>query len=122
MQGYKNRTTNRTLLVMMPLYVHSQEEYTCDRIFNSISRNELSKYYKWDGKGYTKHYFEGDRRVCSKLGGGFTGRTEDDINDRIQPIEGEYEELFERQYQGMKETFGRCMEKFKDIKANAKIE
>ena len=63
-----------------------------------------------NGKGYTKHYFEGDRRVCSKLGGGFTGRTEDDINDRIQPIEGEYEELFERQYQGMKETFGRCME------------
>ena len=51
-------------------------------------------------KGYIKHYFEGDRRVCSKLGGGFTGRTEDDINDRIQPIEGEYEELFEQQYQG----------------------
>ena len=36
-----------------------------------------------NGKGYTKHYFEGDRRVCSKLGGGFTGRTEDDINDII---------------------------------------
>ena len=64
-----------------------------------------------NGKGYTKHYFEGDRRVCSKLGGGFTGRTEDDINDRIKPITGdEYDKLFEQQYQGMKETFGRCME------------
>ena len=64
-----------------------------------------------NGKGYTKHYFEGDRRVCSKIGGGFTGRTEDDINDRIKPITGdEYDKLFEQQYQGMKETFGRCME------------
>ena len=62
-----------------------------------------------NGKGYTKHYFEGDRRVCSKLGGGFTGRTEDDINDRIQPIEGEYEELFEQQYTGIKETFANCI-------------
>ena len=62
-----------------------------------------------NGKGYTKHYFEGDRRVCSKLGGGFTDRTEDDINDRIQPIEGEYEELFERQYTGVKETFANCI-------------
>ena len=73
-----------------------------------------------NGKGYTKHYFEGDRRVCSKLGGGFTGRTEDDINDRIQPIEGEYEELFEQQYQGMKETFGRCMET--DVEHNLKYD
>ena len=62
-----------------------------------------------NGKGYTKHYFEGDRRVCSKIGGGFTGRTEDDINDRIQPIEGEYEELFEQQYTGIKETFANCI-------------
>ena len=52
-------------------------------------------------KGYTKHYFEGDRRVCSKLGSEFTGRTEDDINDRIKPITGdEYDKLFEQQYQG----------------------
>ena len=62
-----------------------------------------------NGKGYTKHYFEGDRRVCSKIGGGFTGRTEDDINDRIQPIEGEYDKLFERQYTGIKETFANCI-------------
>ena len=73
-----------------------------------------------NGKGYTKHYFEGDRRVCSKIGGGFTGRTENDINDRIKPIEGEYEELFERQYQGMKETFGRCMET--DVEHNLKYD
>ena len=62
-----------------------------------------------NGKGYTKHYFEGDRRVCSKIGGGFTDRTEDDINDRIQPIEGEYDKLFERQYTGIKETFANCI-------------
>ena len=30
-----------TLLVMMPLYVHSQEEYTCDWIFNSIPQTGL---------------------------------------------------------------------------------
>ena len=63
-----------------------------------------------NGKGYTKHYFEGDRRVCSKLGGGFTGRTEDDINDRIKPITGdEYDKLFEQQYTGIKETFANCI-------------
>ena len=62
-----------------------------------------------NGKGYTKHYFEGDRRVCSKIGGGFTNRTEDDINDKIPPIEGEYEELFEQQYTGIKETFANCI-------------
>ena len=74
-----------------------------------------------NGKGYTKHYFEGDRRVCSKLGGGFTDRTEDDINDRIKPITGdEYDKLFEQQYQGMKETFGRCMET--DVEHNLKYD
>ena len=88
----------------------------------NIDTSIINSLITLNGKGYTKHYFDGDRRVCSKIGGGFTDRTEDDINDRIQPIEGEYEELFEQQYQGMKETFGRCMEKFKDIKANAKIE
>ena len=30
-----------TLLVMMPLHVHSQEEYTCDWIFNSIPQTGL---------------------------------------------------------------------------------
>ena len=62
-----------------------------------------------NGKGYTKHYFEGERRICSKIGGGFTNRTEDDINDKIPPIKGEYEELFERQYTGIKETFANCI-------------
>ena len=66
----------------------------------NIDSSIINRLITLNGKGYTKHYFEGDRRVCSKLGGGFTGRTEDDINDRIQPIEGEYEELFEQQYQG----------------------
>ena len=62
-----------------------------------------------NGKGYTKHYFEGERRICSKIGGGFTDRTEDDINDKIPPIEGEYEQLFERQYTGIEETFANCI-------------
>lgn len=89
----------------------------------NIDSSIINSLITLNGKGYTKHYFEGDRRVCSKLGGGFTDRTEDDINDRIKPITGdEYDKLFEQQYQGMKETFGRYMEKFKDIKANAKIE
>ena len=30
-----------TFLVMMPLCVHSQEEYTCDWIFNSIPQTGL---------------------------------------------------------------------------------
>ena len=69
-------------------------------------------------KGYTKYYFEGDRRVCSKLGGGITDRTEEDINDRIKPITGdEYDKLFERQYQGMKETFGRVYGKIQRYKS-----
>ena len=75
----------------------------------NIDSSIINSLITLNGKGYTKHYFEGDRRVCSKLGGGFTGRTEDDINDRIQPIEGEYEELFEQQYTGIKETFANCI-------------
>ena len=87
----------------------------------NIDSSTINNLITLNGKGYTKHYFEGDRRVCSKIGGGFTGRTEDDINDRIKPITGdEYDKLFEQQYQGMKETFGRCMET--DVEFNLKYD
>ena len=76
----------------------------------NIDSSIINSLITLNGKGYTKHYFEGDRRVCSKLGGGFTDRTEDDINDRIKPITGdEYDKLFERQYTGIKETFANCI-------------
>ena len=84
----------------------------------NIDSSIINSLITLNGKGYTKHYFEGDRRVCSKLGGGFTDRTEEDINDRIKPITGdEYDKLFERQYQGMKETFGRVYGKIQRYKS-----
>ena len=36
--------------------------------------------------GYTKHYFEGTNRVCSKIGGGFSNINLDSIAERVPAL------------------------------------
>ena len=61
-------------------------------------------------KGYTKHYFEEGRRICSKLGGGFRGRVlAEDILKPVEEIKYNYEEQHNQQRQGVHETFGKCI-------------
>lgn len=61
-------------------------------------------------KGYTKHYFEEGRRVCSKLGGGFLWRVPaDDIRKPVEEVKDNYEEQHNQQRQGVHETFGKCI-------------
>lgn len=61
-------------------------------------------------KGYTKHYFEEGRRVCSKLGGWFLWRVPaDDIRKPVEEVKDNYEEQHNQQRQGVHETFGKCI-------------
>jgi len=61
-------------------------------------------------KGYTKHYFEEGRRVCSKLGGWFLWRVPaDDILKPVEEVKDNYEEQHNQQRQGVHETFGKCI-------------
>ena len=60
--------------------------------------------------GYTKHYFEEGRRVCSKLGGGFLRRVaEDEIHKPVEEIKYNYEEQHKIQQDGVRKTFGSCI-------------
>ena len=56
-------------------------------------------------RGYTKHYFEGDRRVCSKIGGGFGLVELNTINRQVETIEDTYENHIDRQRIGIEKTF-----------------
>jgi len=57
-------------------------------------------------KGYTKHYFEEGKRICSKIGSGYL----QDISTLSPPIEGDYKDIQETRLQGgITETFGKCM-------------
>ena len=61
-------------------------------------------------KGYTKHYFEEGRRVCSKLGGWFLWRVPAaDILKPVEEVKDNYEEQHNQQRQGVHETFGKCI-------------
>ena len=55
--------------------------------------------------GYTKHYFEGMNRVCSKLGGGFDENLSGDIERRVAEVAHEYLQKYYSQRDGVRETF-----------------
>ena len=60
--------------------------------------------------GYTKHYYEGSNRICSKIGGGFGNVDWDVVDSRIQPVEqASYDELHDRQQEGLWQTFSQCL-------------
>ena len=62
-------------------------------------------------KGYTKHYFEEGRRVCSKIGGGFRGRVPaEELETQVKVMEElSYRDQFHHQHVGVIETFGNCI-------------
>ena len=56
--------------------------------------------------GYTKHYFEGGNRICSKIGGGLTNVPNDVTTARVKPIhEVKYEDLHANQRASAHESF-----------------
>ena len=59
--------------------------------------------------GYTKHYFEEGRRICSKIGGGFRNVRVEDFDTHVPEMEFDYGELHQRQKDGLTQTFGYCL-------------
>ncbi len=56
-------------------------------------------------KGYTKHYFEEGKRICSKIGSGELRETD----ALVEPIEMDYSEQINRQIEGVYQTYERCI-------------
>ena len=60
--------------------------------------------------GYTKHYFEEGRRICSKIGGGLLGNvTAEDIEQLSPALADDYPVLYDRQRTGVVQTFRSCL-------------
>ena len=55
--------------------------------------------------GYTKHYFEEGRRICSKIGGGFDAGLGQDIERPVGVISGSLYILHEQQRMSVQKTF-----------------
>ena len=65
-------------------------------------------------KGYTKHYFEEGKRICSKIGsGGFQ-----DLDILVDQMELNYDEQFEVQREGLHNTFNECFGVSSEINTN----
>src|SRR5690554_2434455 len=56
-------------------------------------------------KGYTKHYFEEGKRICSKIGSGELR----DINKLVNHMEMNYEDQLTTQYEGIKDGNRGCI-------------
>ncbi len=64
-------------------------------------------------KGYTKHYFEDGKRICSKIGSGYL----QGVSNLSTPIEGDYQIIRDQiSLKGVIETFGKCMDQEVAIK------
>ena len=59
--------------------------------------------------GYTKHYFEGTNRVCSRIGGGFYNVIWDSIENRVPALAEDYDQLSEGQRESVERTFNECL-------------
>ena len=59
--------------------------------------------------GYTKHYFEGMNRICSKLGGGFDDGLLGEIEDTVPTLACDYVQQSKRQNEGVNRTFADCL-------------
>ena len=61
-------------------------------------------------QGYTKHYFEEGRRICSKIGGGMRGNvTVQEIDSRVGELASSYDEQYHNQKEGIRQTFHHCI-------------
>ena len=61
-------------------------------------------------RGYTKHYYEEGKRICSKIGGGFGGvEAREVLDNRVKLLNGSYLELPGEKREGIRRSF-ECME------------
>lgn len=60
--------------------------------------------------GYTKHYFEGSRRVCSKIGGGFASVDQQYTDSQMPEIDESYFEQYVAQNENLMTTFSECLD------------
>jgi len=56
-------------------------------------------------KGYTKHYFEEGKRICSKIGSGEL----QNVNNLVHPIQIDYPDQRDKQFDGINKTYEQCM-------------
>lgn len=56
-------------------------------------------------KGYTKHYFEEGKRICSKIGSGEL----QNVDNLVDHMEMNYEEQRDRQQDGITKTYEQCI-------------
>lgn len=62
-------------------------------------------------QGYTKHYFEEGRRICSKIGGGMQGNVMvQEIDNRVEELAYNYDDQYHNQHEGILRTFHECIE------------
>ena len=59
--------------------------------------------------GYTKHYFEGTNRICSKIGGGFSEVEWNRTIERVPEMQDDYSRQSERQSESVHQTFEQCL-------------
>lgn len=59
--------------------------------------------------GYTKHYFEGNNRICSKIGGGFGNVSPTVTDSQVAPLTEGYVEQSDRQRESVDFTFSNCL-------------
>ena len=59
--------------------------------------------------GYTKHYFEGANRVCSKIGGGFAAVSMSVVDSKVPYLSYDYTSQYSRQREGVDRTFIECL-------------
>ena len=71
-------------------------------------------------KGYTKHYFDGDRRICSKIGGGFGNVDWPHIDDSVTSMGLDYITQIENQQRGIHSTFHHCLNS--DVEINTRYD
>ena len=60
--------------------------------------------------GYTKHYFEGTNRICSKIGGGFSNVNWNQITTRVPYLAETYNNQILNQETSILYTFTECLE------------
>ena len=60
--------------------------------------------------GYSKHYFEGGRRICTVIGGGFGMVPWDSVTHDLMPVVGPHDDELAKVLQmGAESTFGNCI-------------
>ncbi len=80
--------------------------YTYALVYPTLYASPLITFNRY---GYTKHYFEGSNRICSKIGGGFHNVNTINTSDSVNVLSGSYELMVNNQFEGVLNTFNTCL-------------